>query len=433
MLTGDNREEQLAQIEREKPDAVIASYGMLTNANTEALDRLTKGKRSAWYFDEARALRNHATTSYKTAKTYLDKRDEAVAAFPLTGTPTPNNPGEVHALLELLQPGLMGPAAAFKRRHEQTVKVGGARVKSYTNLQSLAKAIEPWSYAKSRFDPDARKILPNLVRVPMKLTMGRDQHLEYQKATSGVLNTLASVEDPKNMTNEEKGRALASLTRMRQAAYDPTTYDPDYTGGSAVVDATIARLDEALSLEPEAGVVCFAEHVSNFPSMKKRMMKDLGLDDDEIGIITGEVSAEERTKLREQLNDGRLKVLLAGYGAAGQGMNLQKRARRVITMQDPWTWAKKDQAIARVHRQGQKNITEHVSMTVPGTITDKMEATLARKKDLGQALWGSKESDEIVHTALDFEDYLEMAGISLGQLNEARAAAGKKAVGGAKA
>lgn len=426
VLTGDNRDEQLAEIAKHPPDAIVASYGLLSNANTKALDAMTKGKRSAWYFDEARALRDPATMSYKVAKTYLDHRDEAVAAFPLTGTPTPNNPSEAHALLDLLHPGVMGPAAAFKHQHETMVTVGGKKVKSFTNLNSLVKTIEPWSYTKSRFDPDARKILPDLVRVPMKLAMDETQHLEYQKAASGVLNVLANVEDPQKMTPQEQGKTLATITRMRQAAYDPTTYDPGYKGHSAVIDATIHHIDQSLRAEPEHGIVAFAEHVSNFGRIKQRLQDELGLQENEVGIITGQVSAQERSELRKNLNAGKLKVLLAGYGAAGQGMNLQENARRVITMEDPWTWARKDQAIARVHRQGQKLTTEHVSMTVPGTITDKMEETLARKKGLGEVLWGAKESDELVHTALSFDEYLKLAGITREQVNAARVKAGKQ-------
>src|SRR5690606_33366207 len=61
-------------------------------------------------YDEAHALKNASTRRWSAARTI-----EAAAVVALTGTPVENHAGELHALFELLVPGMLGTRASFDR------------------------------------------------------------------------------------------------------------------------------------------------------------------------------------------------------------------------------------------------------------------------------------------------------------------------------
>jgi SNF2 family DNA or RNA helicase len=78
-------------------------------------------------------------------------------------------------------------------------------------------------------------------------------------------------------------------------------------------------------------------------------------------------------------NAGQIPVMLAHPASAGHGLNLQDGGNTIIWYGLPWSLELYQQAVGRLHRQGQTQIVTNYRITVPGTVEDDVIAALDRK------------------------------------------------------
>ena len=89
--------------------------------------------------DEAQAVKNAATESAKAVR--LLQADHRLA---LSGTPVENHLGELWTLFEFLNPGMLGPGVALRRRR------GPARNPDPETRELLAKALRPFILRRTK-------------------------------------------------------------------------------------------------------------------------------------------------------------------------------------------------------------------------------------------------------------------------------------------
>ncbi|MDH4063447.1 MAG: DEAD/DEAH box helicase, partial [Acidobacteriota bacterium] len=94
---------------------------------------------------------------------------------------------------------------------------------------------------------------------------------------------------------------------------------------------------------------------------------------DEIACLHGGMSVAERRQSLGRFLDGRAAVLLA-TDVAGEGLNLQARARVVVTLEWPWNPQRLEQRVGRVDRLGQARTVHAVHLTARGTFEDTVVA-----------------------------------------------------------
>ncbi len=104
-----------------------------------------------------------------------------------------------------------------------------------------------------------------------------------------------------------------------------------------------------------------AESAELYADLKKRLVK-LGIPAKEIAFIHDADTDAKKSKLFEDMNAGRVRVLIGSTGKMGVGMNAQKRVVAIHHLDAPWRPGDVEQRDGRAFRQG--NINEEVSKYV---------------------------------------------------------------------
>lgn len=112
-------------------------------------------------------------------------------------------------------------------------------------------------------------------------------------------------------------------------------------------ESKVARLARLVARTTEP-VVVFTEFRDSLRVLSERLRRVR-----DVAELHGGHTPAERTSQLDRFLDGRASVLLA-TDVAGQGLNLQRRARWIISLELPWNPVKIAQRVGRVDRMGQR-------------------------------------------------------------------------------
>ena len=100
----------------------------------------------------------------------------------------------------------------------------------------------------------------------------------------------------------------------------------------------------------------------------------------------GSLSGSERQRTIDAFQSGaRHRVLVLQIRAGGVGLNLQA-ANRVVHFDSWWNPAVQTQATARAHRLGQNKTVFETTLVSTGTIEERIQEMLVRKRQLFQSV-----------------------------------------------
>ena len=185
---------------------VLVSYALL------AAERELLASR-AWstvVFDEAHALKNASTHRWAAASAL-----DVEAKVALTGTPVENHSGELHALFDLLAPGMLGSRPAFDRVFGAAVARGERS--AVTQLRQLVRP-----FVLRRTKSQVLSELPPKTEILRVVEPTPEHRAFYEAVRRRAVERLASA---KKASGPRAGQArievLAEITRLRRAAVDP--------------------------------------------------------------------------------------------------------------------------------------------------------------------------------------------------------------------
>ena len=98
--------------------------------------------------------------------------------------------------------------------------------------------------------------------------------------------------------------------------------------------------------------------------------------------ILAEVKGARQYKTSDDLrawNRGEIDVMVCHPASTAYGLNLQYGGHRMLWYSPTWNLELYEQAVARLHRQGQKHEVECVRLVCQGTVDDAVIAALGRK------------------------------------------------------
>ena len=346
-------------------------------------------------FDEAQQIKNAASKGAKAARSM-----EARSRFAMTGTPIENRLSELWSILDVTNPGLLGPQRRFNERFAVPIE----RWRDEEAADRLKRLIAPFVVRRRKADPDVSVDLPPKQQITVACSLTREQASLYQAAIDQAFQAgLGST------AFERRGRILALLTALKQICNHPAQYVRDggkLTGRSG----KLARATEVLG-----EIVANGDHALVFTQFRE--MGDLlaahlkaELDLPEVPFLHGgtPMAAREQMVDRFQEAEDAPPILLVSLRAGGTGLNLT-RATEVIHYDRWWNPAVEDQATDRVHRIGQtRPVTVHRLVT-SGTIEERIADLLERKRALADAVVGEGET---WITELDDEDLRELVALS---------------------
>ena len=341
-------------------DVVIASYGLLASEE-ELLASRTWG---TVIYDEAHALKNATTRRWSAARAL--KADATVA---LTGTPVENHAGELHALFDLLVPGMLGSRPSFDRAIGTAIAEGDREAAAL-----LRQLVRPFVLRRTK--AQVLTELPPKTEVLHVVSASAEHLAFYEAVRRRALEKMAAA---KQAGGAAAARArmdlLAEILRLRRAAIDPRLVGGDDAPPGAKIDA-LAELVTELRAEGRRALV-FSQFLEVL-DLARAKLEEMGV---ECRRLDGSMSAAARADEIAAFQSGSGDVFLVSLKAGGVGLNLT--AADFVILLDPW-WnpAVEDQAAGRAHRIGQERPVTVARIVTEHTIEEKVLALHAKKRRL---------------------------------------------------
>jgi hypothetical protein len=360
----DDRIKTLAEVQ--PYDLLICSYGLLQTefAALHAMD---------WNIiiaDEAQAFKNNATKRSK-AVMGLKGNFKMIA----TGTPIENHLGELWNLFQFINPGLLGSLEDFNKKYAQPIQ-GNGDLKASNALKHL---ISP--FILRRLKRDVLAELPPRTEITVRVDLSEAETALYEALRLQAVEQLGN----KDMqANQQRIRALASITKLRRAVCNPNMVMPAANLSSAKLEAFGEILDELLDNKHKALV--FSQFVDHLTLIRK-YLDDRGIS---YQYLDGSTPAKKRTAAINAFQGGEGDLFLISLKAGGVGLNLTA-ADYVIHMDPWWNPAVEDQASDRAHRIGQQRPVTVYRLVVNNTIEEKIVNLHTKKRDLADSLLEGSE------------------------------------------
>ena len=349
-------------------------------ANYEAVLRdvtiITRFRPDLIILDEAQRIKNFET---KTAE--VVKRLPRQHALVLTGTPLENKLEDVYSIVQFLEPELLSPLWRFAADHFLLSRNKKNKILGYTNLDVLHDRLQPLVIRRRK--EEVLDQLPELVRNDYFIEMSREQ----SEIHTGIYQSLLPIMNKKFLTPMDLRRIQMLLLKMRQVC-DSTHLIDRETNISPKLDELASILDE-LVLQNGRKVVIFSE----WRTMTALIGKHLSRVSIPFVELSGKVPTHKRQALIDEFTDNPACKVFLSTDAGGTGLNLQA-ADSVINFELPWSPARLNQRIGRVHRLGQKARSINViNLICKASIEERILAGIKLKTDLFDSVFDGGASE----------------------------------------
>jgi SNF2 family DNA or RNA helicase len=355
----------------DEADLVVTTYGT-------ALRDLSTLREVEWgrvVCDEAQAIKNAGT-----------RQAQAVRAIPartrlaLTGTPVENHLAELWSIMDFVNPGLLGPAKRFRRRFQEPIEVR----QDADATAALKRATGPFVLRRLKTDKSIISDLPEKNEMKVWCPLTTEQATLYQAVVEDMLAVIEGTEGI-----QRRGNVLAAMTKLKQVCNHPAHLLKD---GSRLParSGKLARLEELASEIIEDGdkALVFTQFAEFGSLLQPYLAAQL---DRPVLWLHGGLSKARRDGLVERFQtDDEPMIFLLSLKAAGTGLNLTA-ANHVIHYDRWWNPAVEDQATDRAFRIGQSRNVQVRKFICTGTLEEKIDAMIERKKTLASSVVGTGE------------------------------------------
>ena len=372
--------------EAKKHDLVITSYALLHRDE----ETFKKVRWQAVVLDEAQNVKNPRTKQAQAARAL--KSEHRIA---LTGTPVENHVGDLWALMEFLNPGLLGSQAEFKReffrpiqnRPTETASGDAAEARDAADeaASRLKRLTGPFILRRLKTDKAIISDLPDKREMEVFTTLTKEQASLYRAV---VKETEAALTDAEGIAR--KGLVLSTLTRLKQVCNHPAQFLHD---GSAVAGRSgkLARLTEMLDEVLASGerALLFTQFTEMGGIVRRHLQETFGR---EVFFLHGGTSRTRRDEMVERFQtdpDGPPFFLLS-LKAGGTGLTLT-RANHVFHIDRWWNPAVENQATDRAFRIGQTRDVQVHKFVCIGTVEERVHEMIERKKAVAESVVGTGE------------------------------------------
>ncbi len=374
-LTGD----ELAAVAKAS-DIVITSYDIATRD----VDSLAAVSWDRLLLDEAQDVKNPATKRARALR-----RLDARRVLAMTGTPIENRLDELWAIMDIVNPGLLGSRERFQRTFARPIEAHG----DSGALERLRAMVQPFILRRPKDSPEVELELPEITVTKEYCRLTLEQASLY-RAT--VDRWMPRIEEHERSFGR-RGAVLAMLSQLKQVCNHPemllATGRP--LGGRS---GKLERLVELLeAMPPDDKALVFTQY-PGFDRLVPHLHERLGR---EIGFFHGGLAARARDELVASFSraDGP-SVLVISIRAGGRGLNLPA-ANHVFHFDRWWNPAVEQQATDRAYRFGQhKDVFVH-SMICTATLEERIDELLDSKRELAEKVVAGRADDWLGELDLD--------------------------------
>jgi SNF2-related domain/SNF2 Helicase protein/Helicase conserved C-terminal domain len=347
-------------------DIVITTYATAVRD----VDALADLKWHTMVLDEAQAIKNPTSDTSQQLR-----RIDAHMRLALTGTPIENGLGDLWAILDFTNPGLVGSRPSF------IAQMSGDGEAALRALNGLLL------FRRTKTEPEVAAELPDKIDELDHCTMTPEQIGLYQ----AVLDELvANVADSESQLEVKKGAILAAITALKQICNHPSAYRDD---GQPLAGRSgkLARLEEIVESVFAAGerILVFTHFATWGRRLADHLSEVTGVP---IACYDGSLTRGVRDKLVTQFQTAEGPgAMVLSLKAGGTGLNLTA-ANHVVLYDRWWNPAVEDQARDRAWRIGQSRTVISHRLVCPGTIDERVEEIVAGKRHIANLILPAKSS-----------------------------------------
>lgn len=336
-------------------------------------EALTAYKPDLIVCDESQRIKNPGAAQSKA----LHKLgDAAPFRMILSGTPVQNNAVDLYSQYRFLDPAVYGANFyAFKNRYCIMGGYGQHQIVGYRNMDELVEKEHSVAYRVTKEE---------CLDLPQQTFINR--YVQFTDAEQAIYEQLrkSSFLELENGENVTATTILTMYLRLMQLTGGFLTADESTRPkqvNTAKLDALADIVDDYV-VDAGKKLVIFARFRAEIAAIENL----LRLRKIQYGSIYGDVPMEERGKIVEDFQaNPDTKVFVAQIQTAGLGITLHAASTAVFYSYD-YNYANYAQALARIHRIGQRLPVTYIHLVVDGSIDEKILAALENKEDMAKTV-----------------------------------------------
>ncbi|HYW88979.1 MAG TPA: SNF2-related protein [Chloroflexota bacterium] len=354
-------------------DVLLSTYSLLHRDETS----LTRVKWDGLVLDEAQNIKNASTRAAQAARAISARWKVA-----LTGTPVENRLADLWSIFQVINPGYLGSAEAFRREFAMPIE----RASDADATARLKALTAPFILRRVKTDRNVIADLPDKQEMKVYCSLTREQATLYEAVLQDTMRQIAESEGM-----QRRGLVLALLTRLKQVCNHPALLMHD---GSPLPGRSgkLARLGEMLEevIASDERALVFTQYAEMGRLLRDYLRTAL---DRELLFLHGGTPIAERDRFvaEFQTDANGPPIFILSLKAGGTGLNLT-RANHVFHFDRWWNPAVENQATDRAFRIGQtRNVQVH-KYVCAGTFEETLDDLIERKIALAESIVGTSEA-----------------------------------------
>lgn len=343
--------------------------------------------------DEAQALKNSGTRQARAVRSI-----PARTRIALTGTPVENHLTELWSIMEFANPGLLGPRAVFRQRFAVPIEREGDEQAAL----ALKRATQPFILRRLKTDRSIISDLPEKQEIKVYCNLTTEQASLYQATVDDMLEQIAEADD-----KQRRGLVLATMAKLKQVCNHPAHLLKD---GSRLPGRSgkLERLEEICAevLDQGEKALVFTQYAEFGSMLQPYLAARL---ERPVLWLHGGTSKQARDDLVQHFqHDEEPAIFLLSLKAAGTGLTLTA-ANHVVHVDRWWNPAVEDQATDRAFRIGQTRNVQVRKFICVGTMEERVDEMIERKKALAESIVGTGEEWLTELSVAELRDVLRLS------------------------
>jgi SNF2 family DNA or RNA helicase len=377
-----------------RSDLVLTTYGTAAR-DAQMLAGIEWGRVVC---DEAQALKNSGTRQARAVRGI-----PARSRLALTGTPVENRLTELWSIMEFANPGLLGPRSVFRERFAEPIEERGDEAA----VAALRRVTGPFVLRRLKTDSSIISDLPDKQEIKVYCNLTAEQASLYQATVEDMLARIAELDGRSDGAAARRGLVLATMARLKQVCNHPAHLLKD---GSRLSGRSgkLERLEEICAeiLGQGEKALAFTQYAEFGSMLQPYLAARLGRP---VLWLHGGTSKQQRDELVQRFQeDAEPAVFLLSLKAAGTGLTLTA-ANHVVHIDRWWNPAVEDQATDRAFRIGQTKNVQVRKFICVGTLEERVDEMIERKKALAESVVGTGEDWLTELSVAELRDVLRLS------------------------
>ena len=356
-----------------KHDLVVSTYA-LAHRDEELFSEIH------WecvVLDEAQNIKNPSAK-----QTQAIRKLNANHRVTLTGTPVENRLSELWSIMDFLNHGYLKSAQDFHRNFVIPIE----KYRNPTRAETLKCLIQPFVLRRTKTDPTIINDLPEKMEMKVFCNLSQEQATLYEAV---VKEMLEKIEDSEGI--ERKGLVLSTLLKLKQVCNHPAHFLQD---GSKLPERSgkLIRLEEMLEelLAEGDKALIFTQFAEMGAMLRNHLRETFGC---QTLFLYGGMTKKQRDAMIQHFQDDHRgpPLFILSLKAGGLGINLTA-ANHVFHFDRWWNPAVENQATDRAFRIGQKKNVQVHKFVCLGTLEERIDEMIERKKELAESIVGTGET-----------------------------------------